>query len=343
MFLCTCYIFRRSNSPCSRLWLCLRDRVPVETSGRVPLSSAHGPAWPVPAKGAHPLHQVSGGGKIISFILFSPILFYLFFLIFICSSFIPSLSPSSIFLSTVHKSTVSFSIDLLQTISIVVRRRSELISSSSSARLVAAGTCCVVVAAWTLSWHWTKPLIVRPSFLLIILFLLFLEPPCYPSIILMFSSWTIFTFFFSLFSASFRQITKELMDLLNQDRSPLCNTRPQIILEPNIQRHLTHFSLITHGFGSPAIVAALTAIQVNNWLLLHLKVAQTRISSSDLHHLLFFLLLRRTFSTNRWSIWTRCIRRRWWLCRTRKIWIKVNNRRRKTNTQEFHFFFKRRE
>ncbi|XP_065571092.1 transcription factor AP-2-epsilon-like isoform X3 [Artemia franciscana] len=58
-----------------------------------------------------------------------------------------------------------------------------------------------------------------------------------------------------------KQITKELMDLLNQDRSPLCNTRPQIILEQNIQRHLTHFSLITHGFGSPAIVAALTAIQ----------------------------------------------------------------------------------
>jgi hypothetical protein len=60
----------------------------------------------------------------------------------------------------------------------------------------------------------------------------------------------------------FRVITKELMDLLNQDRSPLCNTRPQQILEPGIQRHLTHFSLITHGFGSPAIVAALTAVQV---------------------------------------------------------------------------------
>ena len=59
-----------------------------------------------------------------------------------------------------------------------------------------------------------------------------------------------------------RIITKELMDLLNQDRSPLCNTRPQQILEPGIQRHLTHFSLITHGFGSPAIVAALTAVQV---------------------------------------------------------------------------------
>ena len=52
------------------------------------------------------------------------------------------------------------------------------------------------------------------------------------------------------------------MDLLNQDRSPLCNTRPQSLLDPNVQRHLTHFSLITHGFGSPAIVAALSAIQV---------------------------------------------------------------------------------
>ena len=54
------------------------------------------------------------------------------------------------------------------------------------------------------------------------------------------------------------------MDLLNQDRSPLCNTRPQQILDPSIQRHLTHFSMITHGFGSPAIVAALTAVQVRN-------------------------------------------------------------------------------
>ncbi|XP_023290449.1 transcription factor AP-2-epsilon isoform X2 [Orussus abietinus] len=58
-----------------------------------------------------------------------------------------------------------------------------------------------------------------------------------------------------------KQITKELMDLLNQDRSPLCNTRPQYILDPNIQKHLTHFSLISHGFGSPALVGALTAVQ----------------------------------------------------------------------------------
>ena len=58
-----------------------------------------------------------------------------------------------------------------------------------------------------------------------------------------------------------RMICKELMDLLNQDRSPLCNTSPQPILDPMIQRHLTNFSMVTHGFGSPAIVAALTAIQ----------------------------------------------------------------------------------
>jgi len=68
-----------------------------------------------------------------------------------------------------------------------------------------------------------------------------------------------------------RQVTKELMDLLNQDRSPLCNTRPQHILDPIIQRPLTHFSLISHGFGSPAIVAALTAIQVMVFTLCHYK------------------------------------------------------------------------
>ncbi|KAK7582418.1 hypothetical protein V9T40_013863 [Parthenolecanium corni] len=58
-----------------------------------------------------------------------------------------------------------------------------------------------------------------------------------------------------------KQITSELMTLLNKDRSPLCNTRPPPELEPIIQKPLTHFSLISHGFGSPAIVAALQAIQ----------------------------------------------------------------------------------
>ncbi|XP_054712975.1 transcription factor AP-2-epsilon-like [Uloborus diversus] len=74
-----------------------------------------------------------------------------------------------------------------------------------------------------------------------------------------------------------KQIMKEFVDLLNQDRSPLCNTRPQSILEPNIQRHLTHFSLITHGFGSPAIVAALTAVQ--NFMNESLKYLEKQLNS----------------------------------------------------------------
>ena len=71
---------------------------------------------------------------------------------------------------------------------------------------------------------------------------------------------------------------------MNQDRSPLCNTKPAMILEPEIQvdvivfclksiimiqGHLTNFSYSTHGFGSPAIVASLTAIQ--NYLTESLK------------------------------------------------------------------------
>jgi transcription factor AP-2 len=74
-----------------------------------------------------------------------------------------------------------------------------------------------------------------------------------------------------------KQIIKEFVDLLNQDRSPLCNTRPQSILEPNIQRNLTHFSLITHGFGSPAIVAALTSVQ--NFLNESLKYLEKNLSN----------------------------------------------------------------
>ena len=60
----------------------------------------------------------------------------------------------------------------------------------------------------------------------------------------------------------FRFICKELVDFLNQDRSPLCNTRPTPIMDPAIQRHFTHFSMISHGFGTPAIVAAMSAILV---------------------------------------------------------------------------------
>lgn len=61
--------------------------------------------------------------------------------------------------------------------------------------------------------------------------------------------------------SDFRQVCKEFTDLLSQDRSPLGNSRPQPILEPGIQSCLTHFSLISHGFGTPALCAAITALQ----------------------------------------------------------------------------------
>ncbi|XP_042294846.1 transcription factor AP-2-epsilon isoform X1 [Sceloporus undulatus] len=66
-----------------------------------------------------------------------------------------------------------------------------------------------------------------------------------------------------------KQICKEFADLMAQDRSPLGNSRPSFILEPGVQSCLTHFSLITHGFGGPAICAALTAFQ--NYLVESLK------------------------------------------------------------------------
>ncbi|XP_035211995.1 transcription factor AP-2-epsilon-like isoform X4 [Stegodyphus dumicola] len=58
-----------------------------------------------------------------------------------------------------------------------------------------------------------------------------------------------------------REIIKEFAEFLAQDRSPICNTKLNPILPASIQRHLTHFSLITHGFGSHAIVSALSAAQ----------------------------------------------------------------------------------
>ena len=59
-----------------------------------------------------------------------------------------------------------------------------------------------------------------------------------------------------------KQILNEFTTMLNQDRSPIGNSSPHPVLEPEIQRHLTHFSMITHGFGGPAIVAALSSVQM---------------------------------------------------------------------------------
>ncbi|XP_077991112.1 transcription factor AP-2-epsilon-like isoform X2 [Glandiceps talaboti] len=79
-----------------------------------------------------------------------------------------------------------------------------------------------------------------------------------------------------------KQVCKELQDMLSQDRSPLGNTRPQVILDPAIQRCLTHFSLITHGFGTPAMCAALTAIQ--NYFTEMLKYQEKAFPSVTAQH-----------------------------------------------------------
>ncbi|GCB73152.1 hypothetical protein scyTo_0002378 [Scyliorhinus torazame] len=76
-----------------------------------------------------------------------------------------------------------------------------------------------------------------------------------------------------------KQICKEFTDLLTQDRSPLGNSRPAPILEPGIQSCLTHFSLITHGFGSPALCAAITALQ--NYLTEALKAMDKMYMNSN--------------------------------------------------------------
>lgn len=54
---------------------------------------------------------------------------------------------------------------------------------------------------------------------------------------------------------------KEFTDLLYQDRTSNGNSRPTPVLETNIQNCLSHFSLITHGFGSQAICAVVSAVQ----------------------------------------------------------------------------------
>lgn len=82
----------------------------------------------------------------------------------------------------------------------------------------------------------------------------------------------------------FRQIIAELVDLLSKDRSPIGNNRPQTILDPSIQKHLTSFALITHGFGSPSVVAGLTATQnyLNEMLkIIDKKCATTHMSVED--------------------------------------------------------------
>ncbi|ETN81288.1 transcription factor AP-2 [Necator americanus] len=62
-----------------------------------------------------------------------------------------------------------------------------------------------------------------------------------------------------------KKIVSELCDLLSADRTPLTPfiafTRPTITLDPNVQQHLSHYTLMTHGFGGVAMVAVLESVK----------------------------------------------------------------------------------
>ncbi|TNM93034.1 hypothetical protein fugu_018436 [Takifugu bimaculatus] len=79
-----------------------------------------------------------------------------------------------------------------------------------------------------------------------------------------------------------REICKEFVDLVSQDRSPLGGSRPTPCLEPGIQGSLTHFSLLTHGFGTPAICAALSAFQ--SYLMEAIKMLDKGEGGGKSHH-----------------------------------------------------------
>jgi hypothetical protein len=65
------------------------------------------------------------------------------------------------------------------------------------------------------------------------------------------------------------KLVDELEKILRRDRSPLAENpfpkdplqRNEPPLETDVQKYLTNFSLITHGFGGPAMVAAFTAFK----------------------------------------------------------------------------------
>ncbi|CAD5206826.1 unnamed protein product [Bursaphelenchus okinawaensis] len=56
-----------------------------------------------------------------------------------------------------------------------------------------------------------------------------------------------------------KQLVQEFNNILSLDGSPSCNNPPRQTLDPAIQGPLTHFSLVTHGFGGSAVQSSLNA------------------------------------------------------------------------------------
>uniref|UniRef100_A0AC34PUN5 Transcription factor AP-2 C-terminal domain-containing protein n=1 Tax=Panagrolaimus sp. JU765 TaxID=591449 RepID=A0AC34PUN5_9BILA len=54
-----------------------------------------------------------------------------------------------------------------------------------------------------------------------------------------------------------REIASEFINLLEMDRSPVCERNEVPILESGIQDQLSTFSMLTHGFGTPAILVGM--------------------------------------------------------------------------------------
>ncbi|KJH53480.1 transcription factor AP-2 [Dictyocaulus viviparus] len=62
-----------------------------------------------------------------------------------------------------------------------------------------------------------------------------------------------------------KKIVSELCELLAADRTPLTPfgipIKSTVVLDPSIQQHLSHYTLMTHGFGGVAMVAVLESIK----------------------------------------------------------------------------------
>lgn len=59
---------------------------------------------------------------------------------------------------------------------------------------------------------------------------------------------------------SAQKVVGEFMEILELDKSPILNVRADPVIDKSVQGPLTNFSLITHGFGTPAILAGLNTL-----------------------------------------------------------------------------------
>uniref|UniRef100_A0AC34QP25 Transcription factor AP-2 C-terminal domain-containing protein n=1 Tax=Panagrolaimus sp. JU765 TaxID=591449 RepID=A0AC34QP25_9BILA len=54
-----------------------------------------------------------------------------------------------------------------------------------------------------------------------------------------------------------KKLVKEFISVLRKDSSPIIDQNPTPCLEPEIQEPLSQFSMLTHGFGNPAVQAVM--------------------------------------------------------------------------------------